>query len=269
MNDWENDPTILQPQQILFIFLITVALVVLAGVVFTAFFNSTVALLSESLIILPAIIFVVRQKLSFKKVFRFNSVNASIVIHSIFLSLIIFILGDELDRLLSTIFPMPENMASGLKNVLQFHSLTQAIIIILAAVIFAGFAEEMFFRGLLQRALENSRDPALAIVFTAALFASIHLNPWSALQILFLGLALGYLAWKSNSVFPAIILHATNNFLSLALLNSPEEKLTWYATTSHVNYIWVFFALLVLIPLFQSFNRACNNWASSQSNANR
>ncbi len=264
MNDWENDPTVLQPQQILFIFLITVALVVLAGVVFTAIFNPTVALLSESLIILPAIIFVAKHRLSFKTVFRFNAVNASIFIHSIVLSLVVFVIGDELDRLLSTIFPMPQSMVEGLKNVLQFHSLTQTIIIFLAAVIFAGFAEEMFFRGLLQRALENYRDPALAIVFTAALFASIHLNPWSALQILFLGLALGYMAWKSNSIFPAIILHATNNFLSLILLNTPEEKITWYATTSHVNYVWIFFALLVVLPLFHSFNRACNAWIKSK-----
>ena len=257
MDDWENDPTILPPQQILFIFLITIALVVLAGIVFTVLFNPTVALLSESLIVIPAIIFVAKQKLSFKTVFRFNPVNASIIIHSIILSLILFILGDELDRLLSTIFPMPKNMLEGLKNVLLFHSLTQAIIIFVAAVIFAGFAEEMFFRGLLQRALEHYRDPALAIVFTSALFASIHLNPWSALQILFLGLALGYMAWKSNSIFPAIILHAINNFLSLILLNTPEEKLTWYATSSHVNTIWVFLALLLVTPLFYSFNRAC------------
>ncbi|NOY59474.1 MAG: CPBP family intramembrane metalloprotease [Calditrichaeota bacterium] len=257
MDDWENDPTILPPQQILFIFLITIALVVLAGIVFTVLFNPTIALLSESLIVIPAIIFVAKQKLSFKTVFRFNPVNTSIIIHSILLSLIIFILGDELDRLLSTIFPMPKSMLEGLKNILIFHSPTQAIIIFVAAVIFAGFAEEMFFRGLLQRALEHYRDPALAIVFTSALFASIHLNPWSALQILFLGLALGYMAWKSNSIFPAIILHATNNFLSLILLNSPEEKLTWYATASHVNTLWVFLALLLVIPLFYSFNRAC------------
>lgn len=257
MNDWENDPTILPPQQILFIFLITVTLVVFAGIVFTVLFNPTVALLSELLIIVPSIIFVANRKLSFKTVFRFNPVNASIIIHSILLSLIVFVLGDELDRLLSAIFPMPKSMLEGLKNVLLFHSLTQAIIIFVAAVIFAGFAEEMFFRGLLQRALEHYRDPALAIVFTSALFASIHLNPWSALQILFLGLALGYMAWKSNSVFPAIILHATNNFLSLVLLNTPEEKVTWYAATTHVNIIWVLLALLLIVPFFQSFNRAC------------
>ena len=127
-------------------------------------------------------------------------------------------------------------------------------------VVFAAFGEEMLFRGVLQRSLEHFREPAIAIVLSSVLFSIIHFNPWAALQIMFLGLFLGYLAWKANSIFPAIVLHGINNLLSIILINIPEENLKWYsATTKHVNLYLLIFAIIIIVPAIFSFNQACED----------
>jgi membrane protease YdiL (CAAX protease family) len=123
----------------------------------------------------------------------------------------------------------------------------------------AGFAEEMLFRGLLQRTLEHYRDPAMAIVLTSVLFALAHFNPWVALQITFLGLALGYMAWKSRSILPAVIVHSGNNLLSILLINAPQHNVSWYATEEHVRWIWIALAILLIGPAFLTFSRYCDS----------
>ena len=147
---------------------------------------------------------------------------------------------------------------NAMQNLLHVHTVTDAVVLFITAVILAGFAEEMLFRGLLQRTLEHYREPASAIVLSSVFFAIVHFNPWTAIQITLLGLALGYMAWKSHSILPAVILHACNNLFSITLLNLPEAYGKWYFTGVHVKWPWLITAILVIGPVFLSFNRLCD-----------
>jgi membrane protease YdiL (CAAX protease family) len=105
----------------------------------------------------------------------------------------------------------------------------------------------------------------MAIVLTSVLFALAHFNPWVALQITFLGLALGYMAWKSRSILPAVIVHSGNNLLSIVLINTSQEDLSLYATEEHVRWIWIILALALIGPVFLTFSRHCEQFESRKT----
>jgi membrane protease YdiL (CAAX protease family) len=263
----ENTPntnSILSPSEILQLFIVTFLFVVLFGAIAILVGGTTLGLLSESLIIVPALLLVWRQKRPFYLTFRLHKINTSLLLHSFAIGIVVFVIGDELDRLIASIFPMPQLWMDAMEKILEIHSVRDAVVIFTTAVIFAGFAEEMLFRGMLQQTIEKYRDPAHAIVFTAILFAIIHFNPWTALQITFLGLILSYLAWKSNSILPAVILHACNNLFSIILMNLPDQYVRLYCTENHVRVQWIGIALIVAVPLFISYHRQCEQTSQQQ-----
>ena len=250
----EKDDSILAPKTIFLLLLITVGTVLLVGSAAILLGGKSLTLLGEIAIILPAAIYVIGTRKPFVKTFRLNPVSGKIILLSIFISLSIFVLGDALDRLVASFFPMPQEMIDAVQSLMTIHSVIDAVILFSAAVIFAGFAEEMLFRGLLQRTLEHYREPAIAIVLTAVLFALAHFLPWTALQITFLGLILGFMAWKSDSVFPSIILHGTNNLLSILFMNMNEDSLKWYASGNFVSIWWTGLALVIFIIAIKNFS---------------
>lgn len=75
-----------------------------------------------------------------------------------------------------------------------------------------GVAEELLFRGMLQRALGNTWR---AIALSAVLFAAYHVDPHHALATLPLGLFLAWVAARSDSSLVAIAGHIVNNSLAL------------------------------------------------------
>lgn len=88
----------------------------------------------------------------------------------------------------------------------------------LVIAIAPAICEELFFRGALQQSLLRLiRSPHAAIWICAAFFSLIHFQLSGFLPRLALGAALGYLAYYSRSVWPAVIMHFTNNFIAVTL----------------------------------------------------
>ena len=49
------------------------------------------------------------------------------------------------------------------------------------------------------------------MVLSSLLFAIAHLDPGSFAVLFIIGLALAFLRWRTNSLWPGILLHAINN----------------------------------------------------------
>ncbi|QQR55315.1 CPBP family intramembrane metalloprotease [Candidatus Peregrinibacteria bacterium] len=91
--------------------------------------------------------------------------------------------------------------------------------------IFAPFYEEMIFRGLILGGLASLYSKRTAICLSSFLFGIWHLKNFpihssEALiyQVLYTGLILGpllaWLALRVKSIWPGVLIHATNNLLS-------------------------------------------------------
>jgi hypothetical protein len=77
--------------------------------------------------------------------------------------------------------------------------------------------EEFFFRGFLFQSLRNSWGPLLGAIASAAIFSAIHLQFDKFPQLVILGCALAFVFHKTDSLWPAIMLHALNNTLAFAV----------------------------------------------------
>ncbi len=87
---------------------------------------------------------------------------------------------------------------------------------ILSTAVLPALIEEMIFRGYILNTLRLHGD-GLAVVLSAVLFALFHGN---VLQIPFafiLGLVMGYLTVQTDSIWPAVLLHFSNNLMSVLL----------------------------------------------------
>jgi hypothetical protein len=86
-----------------------------------------------------------------------------------------------------------------------------------SAVIVAPLGEELIFRGFLYRGIAASRlGVAVAILLTSLLWASLHADrTWLGFaSILFGGLVLGWLRWRTGSTVTTIAVHGVGNIIA-------------------------------------------------------
>ena len=89
------------------------------------------------------------------------------------------------------------------------------IMSVLIIGVLAGFSEELFFRGAMQRLLGyTSLGPHAAIILTAVIFSALHLQFYGFVPRLLLGILFGYLLYWSGSLWLPIIAHIFNNTLA-------------------------------------------------------
>jgi hypothetical protein len=189
-----------------------------------------------------------------KKSFRFHSVPASTLLFSIFFAVALAILGDELDRIFSLILPLPESLKNQLLS-LKATTQREWILIILGAVIVASVAEESLFRGFLQVSLEKKGDVTRAVLLSSLTWMLIHMNLYWAVQIFFTGIFIGFIAWRTNSVIPPIIVHSVNNLIAILYLGLGEESnLEWYEWKGHVSPLILIISVLMMVYSIRQLN---------------
>ena len=84
-------------------------------------------------------------------------------------------------------------------------------LLLLLVAIIAPVAEELFFRGMLYPLLRQRWGVVLAVVMSALIFGLVHLIPVLIPGLVFVGLLLGWVRQRSNSVVPGMIIHALQN----------------------------------------------------------
>ncbi len=93
---------------------------------------------------------------------------------------------------------------------------TDLVLYAVYTIILAPIAEEIAFRGAALSRLRNSLGGYSAAFISAALFSGYHMSLVQAPFTFVLGFCLAMLAQRSGSIVPCIIIHAINNFLTLA-----------------------------------------------------
>ena len=98
-------------------------------------------------------------------------------------------------------------LANLFEQLLGQHPLMNLLVVALVPAV----CEELFFRGALQRSLQRLLPGHGAVWLTGLLFSLLHFQPYGFVPRLLLGVVLGYLAWGSGRLLPAMAAHFANN----------------------------------------------------------
>lgn len=196
--------------------------------------NFLALFIGQGFMVIPLLLFLTARKESFVDRLRIRKLPFPVILSTLVLSLGIIILVDEFDRIASLLFTPPEYLDQ-LGYMLKFDSFNMAVFLIFGIVVLAPLGEEILFRGFLQKFLEEHwQDVTRAVLVTSLFFAIIHLNPFWLIQIYMLGVILGFLAWRTGSIWAGFILHAANNLVALLFTNYNQVLDDIYTWQGHV-----------------------------------
>ena len=202
--------------------------------------------IGQGFMLVPLGYFLISQQQPILKILRLRKVSRNIIVNTLLFGSGILILSDELDRLIQVFIPAPDYIVD-MSSLMHPETVAGFIVFILAVIVVAPFGEEILFRGFLQQFLEKHwKDSTKAVLITSLFFAMIHLNPYWMIQIYFLGLILGFLAWRTGSVIPSLILHGLNNAMAIILSFSIGESNNLYTWNGHVSP-WILLLAIGLI----------------------
>jgi len=143
--------------------------------------------------------------------------------------------------------PMPESVKKFFE-----HAFKKDVFSIAMLVIAAPLLEEILCRGIILKGLLKNYTPGKAIIISAIFFAAIHLNPWQAIPAFFGGLFMGWLYYKTQSVIPGMIVHATINTTGALLMFVPakqQDLLTLLGTPYYILAVMVSVIIFVAVCL--------------------
>lgn len=122
------------------------------------------------------------------------------------------------------------------------------IVVILAFALTPAVIEELCFRGYLFSALSRVLSPGRVIVITSLLFGLFHVLTGNALLIerflpsTLMGLILGWIAYRTGSVVPGILVHFVHNAL-LMMVAYYHSKVNWFGSSfddqAHLPAEWI------------------------------
>lgn len=120
----------------------------------------------------------------------------------------------------------------------------------------APLVEEMVFRGAILRSLLRWKEnPWVGIVISALLFALIHMNPAQMPHAFLIGLLLGWMYYRTDSIVPGVVYHWVNNTVAYILYNiypTPDLTLVELFGSEQKVLMALGCSLLIFLPsLFQ------------------
>lgn len=205
------------------------------GVVAVVFCKATKTDLNE---ILPS------EKLSFKKLAGVVAIGFTVCISANYIA--------QLFSIDLSIFGL-ETMYSDVKT--GSTSILEHITYIIAVSIVPAVTEELVYRGCVMGRLRKYGD-GFALITSAILFGMMHGNFTQAPFAFVVGLAAGWAVIYTNSIFPAMIIHGLNNFMSvIADICYENLELAGY-DTFYVDFVYmliyttVFALALVAVYMF-------------------
>ena len=132
----------------------------------------------------------------------------------------------------SGLIPMPASVQKLFEGLIKKDIFSVAAIVIAAPVL-----EEILCRGIVLNGLLKNYSPRKAILISAIFFGVIHLNPWQALPAFCGGLFLGWVFYKTKSVIPGMIIHATINAAASLFLFLPKHQQGFLSLLGRPYYI--------------------------------
>ena len=128
------------------------------------------------------------------------------------------------------------------------------IVVAFAFAIVPAICEEWFFRGMIMQTLLKRSSVVSAILVSAGLFGFFHILSNSAISLdrliptTLMGILLGYVCYRSKSIWPGAILHMLHNgcLVFLGYFQPQLSQLSWFPQEgADVPMLWVVPAIVI------------------------
>ena len=162
----------------------------------------------------------------------------------------------ELQSLLRPPTPAELDVFRRLLAALRPSGPADLVLSVLVIAILPALCEELVFRGVLLTSLARWLGPAAAVILSAAAFGAVHFDPVRPVFAFALGLALGILRVRSDSLRHTAIVHATFNTLTLfiaPLVDDPSEP---YRPQPALGLACLVAGVAITVPLLKALRGA-------------
>lgn len=204
-------------------------------------------LLSSLVFFLIGVAYCLISRLSFARLFPFERMGGRMLSMMCVIGLVFTLMSNYASGLVTDVFALFGVSNHGGEAVAG-SSLPSVLLYYLTVALLPALAEEFAFRGVIMGSLRKYSD-ALAVLVSSAAFALMHGNFVQLPFTFCCGLVFGFIAVKTNSLLPSIIIHFFNNALSVTF-----DVLTGYNIIStgmaNLGYCVVIVALSVPALLF-------------------
>jgi membrane protease YdiL (CAAX protease family) len=166
------------------------------------------------LFLLPTIAFLRLRRLPLKEGFRLKPIRPLIGLLCILLGFTTYLFVVMIDAIMARLINIPGMLVS-VEMVMPKGGL-ESIGFFFAVAVVAPLCEEPLFRGVIQSAYEKQRTASSAIAIAALMFAFWHFRLSGLWGLLLEAIILGYVAWRSGSIYSSILMHFGLNATSAA-----------------------------------------------------
>ncbi|MBQ0017273.1 MAG: CPBP family intramembrane metalloprotease [Clostridiales bacterium] len=153
-----------------------------------------------------------------KQVFQdahFNKISGKSVLICFAIGILLFILNLAVSSVFNGIIQMFGYQPSSGGSGYTYDTFGKFILGVIFVAVLPGICEEFLHRGVLMRNIGRETNYNTAIIISSICFGLMHLNIEQFFYATILGLIIGFVGAMSDSIFPCMILHFTNNFLSV------------------------------------------------------
>ncbi len=134
----------------------------------------------------------------------------------------------------------------------EMDGMIKSVTGIISIVIGAPFMEELMFRGAIEgHFLRQGKSPSFAIVISGLLFGLYHMNPAQIPFAFLLGCLLGWLYYRTGSLWPGILCHAVNNSLAviLSFVYTDKDNISDIITNSALKWGLALAGIIITVLL--------------------
>lgn len=131
-----------------------------------------------------------------------------------------FCINLVISTIMVKLFP---NSASNISNVFEEimdGSLAESLFVI---ALTPAICEELLFRGVMFQSMKKKYRISTSIIIVGILFGAYHMSMVKFIPTGLLGAVLCYTAYKTGSIYPAMMMHFINNAISVIISYFPEE----------------------------------------------
>ncbi|MGA9406816.1 MAG: CPBP family intramembrane glutamic endopeptidase [Bacteroidota bacterium] len=122
--------------------------------------------------------------------------------------------------------PLPESLRPFIEMVrkmieetytmlVQAHSPSELLFVIVVVALTPALCEELLFRGLIQKNMTLATNKKAGFIFTGIIFGLYHVNPFLLVPLAGLGILFGFFMYRSETILIPMAAHFINNIVSV------------------------------------------------------